>query len=270
VSTTGYLSGALRGVFGDRTWWRKTIVIAVLGLVPLVGWFLIFGYYMVLMRETAWGSDRLSGFADMREILRRGLDGFLVSLVWALVLVVPLFIIVAIGLFLLAPGNAFASDSAAYSGQMLWIMTTVMILVNVLLDVAILRVALYREVSAGLRLSGIRDLIRRCPSGFWKVTGLMVLWTVVNTLLGSLEAYPAQWMNLSQGAAFAVNLATSFVISALCTPLALVVHFAYGLWGRDTDPASWPPLVKPTQPVASHEPDLWRDEDAVTDTWDAG
>jgi len=263
VNAAGYLGSALRGVFGDRTWLQKTLVIALVGLMPFVGAFLILGYYMVLMRKTAWGGNRLPGLSDVREILSRGLDGFVVTLVWTLVLIVPLLFLLVIGMALLAPDSVFADGQAAYPEQLIWIMMIVIIPVSVFSNVAILRAAIYCDMSAGLRLSGIRDVIERCPSGFWRVTGLMVLLTVLNTLLNSLATYPAQWMNLDTWSALVVDSASSFLLSIPSIPLMLVLHFAYGLWGRNTDPSSWPPLLRQAQPAASEASDLWWDEDAA-------
>jgi len=253
LNADNYLSSAVRIVFTDRTWWWRALAVAAIGTVPYVGPLIVFGYFMVLMRDVAWGVDRgMPHFAGGMEIMRRAWDGFVVSLVWALVLVVPVigFIAVWVTITLSRAGESGASPSALPW----WFLLSFSLLsaaLNVPVNVALLRTSVYLKPSAGLSIRGVLDLIRRYPAGFWRVTTIMLGVFAVSSILGAPVVYSRYFVTLNPVAGIVLLYGGGFIASLATAPLRFVMYAAYGLWARDTDPASWPPLAVSSREVDS-------------------
>jgi len=242
LNEQGYFARASRAVFRDGTWWWRALVIGAVALVPYLGTFIILGYYMILMRGSAWGTDRgLPRFSEVREILRRAVDGFVLSFVWGLIIAVPLVIVAFAWAF-----NAVAQRGTGpvpalpwWSVYAIWVWTVAL---SVFMNVALLRVALYLKPTAGMSLPGVVGLIKRAPAGFREVT----LLAVSASAFGLLLRTPITLMQfIPQVPAAALTYGWGFVAGAASAVLSFVVYVAYGLWAKDTDPATWPPLRKP-------------------------
>lgn len=243
MSNEGYFKRASRAVFADPTWWWKCLIAAAMGFVPLVGSFPVLGYHMLLMREAAWGIDRgLPKLSEYREILKQTANGFIVSLVWGIVLAIPIVILVTLQTVaaVTQTGIGAAPSLPWWNTYAIWLPSIALIIFS---NVAILRTAVYLKPSAGLSLAGVIALIRRNPAGFRSVTLVAVGVQVVSlalrapiTLARFIPQVPAPLLTYGWG----------LVVGAVVAPLSLVVAVAYGLWAQSTDPASWPPLAAPS------------------------
>lgn|GEM_PF-5919629 len=240
MNADNYLSSAIRMVLADRSWWWRAAVIAAVGTVPYVGSFLIAGYFMVIMGDAAWSSDRgLPWFSERSTILRRSWDGFVVGVVWGLLLAVPLAIFTVAVVFVRA---------AHGSGPAIpwWYLTTLSLMsgaLSVFLSVALLRASIYLRPSAGLTIRGVRELISRYPAGFRKVTGIMLAVFAISAVLSAPATYARYFVTLSPFASNALLYGGGFLVALVTAPLRFVMFTAYGLWAKDTDPSSWPPLT---------------------------
>jgi len=243
MSTEGYFKRASRAVFTDGTWWWKALIAAAVGLVPVVGPFPVLGYQMIVMREAAWGIDRgLPKLSDYREILKQAANGFIVSLVWGMALVVPILILISVETVRAVTRTGIGATPILpwWNAYAIWLPSMALIVFS---NVAILRTAVYLKPSAGLSLAGVIALIRRGPVGFRSVTlvavgvqAIALLLRAPITLARFIPQVPTSLLTYGWG----------LVVGAVVAPLSFVVAVAYGLWAQDTDPASWPPLKAPS------------------------
>jgi len=242
LSTEGYYRRAARTVFADGTWWWKALIVGAIALVPYIGAFAALGYYMILMRDASWGVDRgLPELSEYPEALRQAVNGFVVSLVWGLVLAVPIAVLVTAWTV-----AAIAQSGPGVSPVLPWWNTYVIwvpsMALAVLSNVAVLRAAIYGKPSAGLSLGGVLALIKLDLRGFRAVT----LLAVGVQLLGLLLRAPITLVRfIPQVPPTLVTYGWGFVVSATLASLSFVVFVAYGMWAQGTNPASWPPLRAP-------------------------
>jgi len=239
MSEGGYFRRAARLVFRDGTWWWRALVVGAIGLVPYVGLFVVMGYHMVLMRDAAWGVDRgLPRFSERGEILRRTGDGLVVSLVWGLVLAVPLALVIVAWVFVNIShlGTGFDPGLPWWFAYAIWVPSAALGAVS---TVALLRSAIYRSTSAGLSLKGVVSLIRSSPQAFREVTVILVSTSALALLVGVPVTYV---QHASQLPSALFTYGWGFTAAAIFAPLWFVVYTAYGLWAKATDPATWPPL----------------------------
>jgi len=238
----GYYAGrAARRVFADKTIWWRAAVLSAVQLIPFLGAFVVGGYSLIVMRDAAWGVERgLPRFSDKREILRRGLDAFVVSLVWYL----PLVALLVLGMC----GWMVTIISAVRAGSVApvpppWFATPLLLPLAVLaifVNVALLRAAVYLHSSAGLSVRAVRQLIGLNRDRFKFVAWLPVALALVGLVLSA----PGMFLTRSIDpplASIVANL-SSFLVGLVQIPLSLVVSTAYGIWGSETDPSTWPPL----------------------------
>jgi len=243
LSNEGYFKRASRTVFTDGTWWWKSLIAAATGLVPVVGAFPVLGYQMIVMREAAWGIDRgLPRLSDYREILKQAANGFIVSLVWGIALVVPTLILVSVETVMAVTHTGFGAAPTLpwWNTYAIWFPSMALIVFS---NIAILRTAVYLKPSAGLSLAGVIALIRRDPVGFRSVTLLAV---GVQAIALLLRAPITLARFIPQVPASVLTYGWGLVVGAVLAPLSFVVAVAYGLWAQNTDPASWPPLAAPS------------------------
>jgi hypothetical protein len=246
LNSDGYFKRASRIVFADGTWRWKCLIAAVVSLTPLVGAFPVLGYRMVLSRNAAWGIDRgLPPLSEYRQILKQAVNGFIVSVVWELALIVPLLVLITVETVMAVTraGHATSPILPWWNTYAVWLPSMALM---ALTNIAILRTAVYLKPSAGLSIAGVFALIKRNPAGFRSVTLLAIGVQAISLLLRTpiilarfIPQIPAPVLTYGWG----------LVVAAVVVPLMFVVAVAYGLWAQDTDPASWPPLMAPAVPA---------------------
>lgn len=256
-----YWADSARLVFGDRTVFWKVPVLALLDSVPVIGSVATLGYMMVMMRDTAWGArEQLPSFEDAPAILSQGLRGFVVSLVWSLLLV-PLVAVVFIVLLANSMPQIMATGVAPQLPPWFGIAVALPVaLIAPFIYAAELRASIYTDVRGGLSLSGVRRLIAADGAAFRRVAAM----ALAMGLIGVALALPQQAISTRvHSAILATGLVLGFgFISRLVTiPLWLMIARAYGLWAADCDVASWPPLQVQPVPFSGRQP-LGLDEGA--------
>ncbi|MGH2535522.1 MAG: DUF4013 domain-containing protein [Thermomicrobiales bacterium] len=125
--------------FRDSGWITKVLIGAVMVLIPIFGWFSLFGYGMRIMRRVVEGADTpLPEWTDFGQLFVDGVKAFVVGIVWA----IPSIVISAI---------AGASDS--FGLQCLsWFVSVVTIAFT---GAAIVPVALSGNIADGLQFGTI-------------------------------------------------------------------------------------------------------------------
>ena len=244
----------MRIVLGDKTIWWRTPVLAAANMIPIVGSFVTLGYMMVLMRKAAWSSEEgLPAFSPFGELLRRGVDGIVVSLLWALV-TLPVFI-VAIGGWVAFNFTSLASNPPPPPAWLTLAIVIPVALFTPLMYASILRSSVYLTAVAGLSFAGVRGMIAKDSGGFKKVASLALWVALLGVVLGQFLVLTASALALPTSVGSMASTVGGFFIGLLTIPLTLIVAAAYGLWANDTDPATWPPQHAATeQPAVVIEP----------------
>ncbi|MEW5945948.1 MAG: DUF4013 domain-containing protein [bacterium] len=81
-------------VFKDEKWLSKVLAGGFLFLIPLVGWFMIYGYGLRVIKDAAEGRDVPLPEWDLGECLKRGFLTFVYYIGFAIVVYVPLAVVV--------------------------------------------------------------------------------------------------------------------------------------------------------------------------------
>jgi len=243
LNPDSYVGRAARRVFADGTIWWRAVVLSALQLIPIFGGFVATGYIMVVMRDAAWGVDRgLPRASEGGEILKRGLDGFIVSLVWS----IPLIVILIVGMIGWVVSSVSSVLAEGASPQLPWWLGLAIVIpaafLSIFIYVAWLRAAVYLKASAGLSLSGVRQLIGLNRDRFQQVAWLPVAVGLFGAVLSLPATLVARNPELPVYVAVGLPYLSGFVVGVIQVPLSLVVATAYGLWGSETNPSNWPPL----------------------------
>jgi len=95
-------------VFQEKDWWKKCLILGLIMLIPLIGLFVLMGYYIEVARRAAAGSDMPLPEIDFSGQLKVGFNFFIAFFVFGLA--VGLVISVIYGIFILLgkiPGIGF-------------------------------------------------------------------------------------------------------------------------------------------------------------------
>ncbi len=155
-----YLSRSWRMLTQDKGWYKPILVLALVTFVPIVGLLGTLGYYLGWARLTAWGIDSApkQRKVDVGACIVGGWKGFVVELVWGIV------------------GGIIAGFVVALSGAwLLWLVWFGIALYSIVLDVAVVRSAIYQHIGPGFGLSQIFDMCGRDFGGIMKIFLILLL-----------------------------------------------------------------------------------------------
>lgn len=162
-SASDVLEDALSFPMSDDDW---VVTILIGGVVAIAGvlllpFFILQGYFVAVIREVLAGEDLPEwGDVGMGDLLVDGLKLTAVGLVYALVLVVPFFLLTTLG----AIGGAAGGDAAgAVVGLLVAVFVLVyfvgVLVVSYFLPAAIVNFARHRSVGAAFDFGTIRDVV---------------------------------------------------------------------------------------------------------------
>ncbi len=75
---------ALTFQFKDPDWVRKLLIASLITLIPVVGWFFVFGWSLEVARRVIKGEGQSLPEIDMARDLVRGVEGFIINIVYNL------------------------------------------------------------------------------------------------------------------------------------------------------------------------------------------
>ncbi len=75
---------ALTFQFKDPDWVRKLLLASLITLIPVVGWVFVFGWSLEVSRQVIKGDGHALPEIDLARDLVRGLEGFIINLVYNL------------------------------------------------------------------------------------------------------------------------------------------------------------------------------------------
>lgn len=74
---------AISFIFDDPDWWKKLLIGMLISLIPLIGWFVIAGWRLEIIKRVAKNDpEPLPSFDNFGDLLTNGAKSFLVTLVY--------------------------------------------------------------------------------------------------------------------------------------------------------------------------------------------
>ena len=141
---------ALTFTFQDSQWIKKVAIGGLLFLIPIVGWLIVAGYWLRLVRQVIEAEDLpLPEWNDFGGDLVRGLKIFVVALVWG------------IPAGILSLMTRFSGDELSSANLGLQCLSTIVSLgVGFMQPLFATRVALTEDIGAGLQFGAIFNEVR--------------------------------------------------------------------------------------------------------------
>jgi hypothetical protein len=163
-------------VFQDPRWVSKIAIGGLLLLVPIFGWFVIYGYSLSVARRVASeGTDLpLPEWESLGQLFVEGFRGFAVGFVWTLPVTI-------ISLLISAATGGFDSDG---SGEGLGgcITAPLSIAVAFFIPAAVTRAAVEQRFGAGLEFSRVFEIVRGRFGDYLMVFLISILAAIVGSL----------------------------------------------------------------------------------------
>lgn len=170
-------------VFEDEKWIEKVLIGGLVGLIPIIGSFLVIGYVVQLIRNVRNGDARpLPEWTDWGELLADGFKLFVVFFVWALPLII-------ISMFAFIPaamaGDSGSSDASSIAGLFAicfgCVATLYAIVLSLVSPAILIKFAETKEIGSGFNVGEIL--------GFTKShLGEIILVVIVSWLVGLLAS----------------------------------------------------------------------------------
>ncbi len=164
---------ALTFQFRDPDWIRKILLASLITLIPVVGWIFVFGWSLEVARRVIKGETQTLPEIDLARDLVRGMEGFIINLVYNLPAIA-----VAVGFtMVLFFTSAILNNQSNVEG--VWILLYACIIPLAILygiGMTLVIAAAYgnflaREESlyAGFQLSEVFGLVRKAPVAYFLV-----------------------------------------------------------------------------------------------------
>lgn len=263
-----YFSHAWKLLTRDKGWVKPLLVMTAASLVPIAGPLGNKGYGLEWARLTAWGVDAApkQKNVDVGKLIVSGWRGFIVDLVWGLMLCLAIWLLYLIAWLMPSVFTVLFSFLAS-------IVTTVASACwGVIMLIAELRASIYERIGAGLRIDRVFQMIRRDVRGFGKVFLINLVCAVILSVIGSIFCFVLFMQCMPVLVAATYDPSTESIIYAVSAVLVwivlssilfvLVVIFvslaarlltltATGLWMRQFDVPSWGRSQDPLPDTAS-------------------
>lgn len=223
---------ALTRVFGDPAWIKKTLIGAVVTMIPYVGAIWLMGYELHYQRAVVLGQgERLPEWKNFEPQAKTGLFAFIAGLVYSL----PLSLLFsAVAVVAIAGGIV----TIAATENVLWLVVWGLVLFALLLVVGVVygvvlwpvyvHVQLHDTIESGFKLKEIYGAAQANSATFWTVARRSIALGLLSTVFSML----VMGVGLG-GAAVLVSGVISedalVLFSLLITPLQLVAGFVIGI-----------------------------------------
>ena len=178
----------------DKGWIKPVMVLAIVGIIPVVGQIALLGYGLEWARLTAWGVDSAPKQSNVQvgKIMRTGGIAFLVGLSMAVILAIIETMAFGSGNVLLAfPGTAgfaelFNQSTSVAGAPSSFVSTVVSLPIGTFFSIAMMRATIYDGFVAGWRVDRLGQMIGRDPKGFVQLCVVSILTGLVNWVYGML------------------------------------------------------------------------------------
>lgn len=270
-----YFSRSWAMLTSEKGWIKPLLVMAVATLVPVAGALGVSGYAVEWARLTAWGSDTAPKRRDVHvgELIASGWRAFRASALWLLAWFVVIAGVYALFTAIMGRAGLTIAQFLVLVGAFFYMMVV---------NVAVMRSAIYSEAMAALNPSRVFELVGRDPKGLFKIAlipfvgSLIVGAAVFVMVLVILMFIAGDLMTLvflaagssasRMGANFNMTsfmlgiflktigpaLIFGYITSVISAGISLLTLNSVGLWLRQFNVAAWggpdDPLP-PAQPV---------------------
>jgi hypothetical protein len=171
-------------VFDDEEWITKILIGGIVFLIPIVN-FAAYGYMLQVGRNVMQDNPRpLPGWSDFGDHFMRGLYYIVISLVYA----IPIIIVSCIMQFIIPILGAAGGDEAAAAGAGLMLVCFVPLIiilslvVYMLLSAALVRYIQTDSVGQALQVGTVWNMVRSSPGTY----GMLLLVAILAGLVASL------------------------------------------------------------------------------------
>ncbi len=274
-----YFQTSWNDIKNSPGWFGKMCLLALVGLIPIFGQIVLFGYLYGWAREIAWGThqpmpSKIFGNDD-GKFWRRGWFLLVISFVFQLV---P-FIVMSIGSSMQGAGmyatmstmsngaSPLGVGSAASTGigSLIYLAGCLLSLfVSILFWIAAMRTAIYDRLSAGFQIGKIWRMFRHDTSGIMRVFGMnlilaLILGVIVSIVifvltiilvLAGVGTHAGMMNGASDGSAtaliaslggvyFVIILAVVYFAMVASVFVETVVARAMGYWTMQFDVPRW-------------------------------
>ena len=195
-----YYQTAWNDIKNSKGWFGKLCLLALVGLIPIFGQIVIFGYLYGWARDVAWGVHepmpaKIFGNED-GKLYRRGWFIFVLVFVFSLV---PA-IISGVGSSMQQAGYYSAlydtssklEPTVAIGGIIYLIGILAALFVSILAWIGSMRISIYDRLSAGFQLGSIWKMFRKDTGGIMRIFGMNLL---VGLILGIILSIISTIMN---------------------------------------------------------------------------
>lgn len=223
---------ALKGVFADPAWLKKSAIGAAINMIPYAGAVWVIGYGLHYQRELAWAQgDRLPEWKNAQAQLKTGLYAFVAGMVYSLPLSLVMSAVLIVGI---ASGMLVTAASDQVGWMIAGIIASVVAfmlaaaLYSIVLWPVYAHVQLYDSISAGFEFSRIFGLAKEHSRTFWTAARRSVLLTLVSMALALLVGGASAGVAIALSAG-AVPEDAAPLISLMLMPVQLLVTGLTGL-----------------------------------------
>jgi hypothetical protein len=142
-------------VFEDPDWVKKVVIGGLVGLIPILGQFLVLGYMVAVGRNVIRGNPQpLPDWGEFGQFLVDGLYAFVISLVYA----IPILVATCFFVIIMAIGGAFSDNGelGAIGGLGLCCFVPFAVIYGIVMQWFLLPAALARYADTGDAMSALR------------------------------------------------------------------------------------------------------------------
>lgn len=164
-----YYQAAWGDIKHSPGWFGKVCLLGLIGLIPVFGPIVIYGYAFGWARDMAWNVHR-----PMPERIFGNEDGKLYSrgfFAWLIVLVIAGVVPSVI--------SYFAGDNAFWSA----VVIVAELFLSIFALVGVMRMAIYGRLSAGFQLGRMWSMARHDANGLLRILGMVVLVSVIGAVV---------------------------------------------------------------------------------------
>lgn len=273
----GYFATVWHDIKSSPGWFGKLALLSLVGLIPVFGWIVVYGYACGWARDIAWGvraplPSRIFGNED-GKLYSRGFFALVIAFVCALVPGAVQAIggmVTGAGLlgfgWTLHEGSVWLPFGLA-SGLIGLLLSVVSVALTVLVAVfqwvGTMRMSIYGRLSAGFQIGRIWAMIRHDFGGLIRILGMaIVLFLAMGAVVGLLAlafmlvilfagAFAAVGFLASPFEATALSVTAGTIAAILCSVLiaaasvassvfiGVAVARAMGYWTRQFDVPAW-------------------------------
>jgi len=219
-------------VFHDPRWLAKMSIAAVLMIVPVLGWIVLWGYGSRIIRGVVAGNDvPLPEWDEWAGLFADGLRAILVVVGWSflptVVVVLPRFVV--------------EGDGGAASVLPL-LALALALFAAVITAAAVARVAITRSFLAGIEGGPVLRMVGRNLGDYLLIFLIVLLLTALVGCVGGIALFfvwAAVLATESAGALLGAVLASVLVVALVLPYLQFVLFHLYGQAAYRAEPAFW-------------------------------